>query len=81
MRSAEYTAGQQAKRSGLTQDDNPYLAAPNKVGIRRPTNEQAAADWAVGFRDETAAIYERKHGPVPELRNFVRRVRCSGRDR
>jgi hypothetical protein len=72
---AAYALGREARRAGKPRDSNPYLGEPGRAGIRRYTDEAAGSAWAVGFRDENDAI----HGPVPELRNFVRRVRGSGR--
>src|SRR4051794_27409429 len=45
--SAEYQAGQQAFRSGKTQEDNPYLGQLSKAGIRRFSDEEKGTDWTV----------------------------------
>lgn len=76
-KSPAYTAGRQAKRDGLSWEANPYLGEPGRAGIRRYTDEASGTDWSLGYRDEA----DEQAGPAPQLRNFVRRVRCSGRDR
>jgi len=73
--STAYLQGGTAFRQKATQEDNPYLGAPGRAGVRRYKDEQAGTDWALGFRDAKQAEHLKKHGPPAQLGDFVRRYR------
>lgn len=75
MTSPAYEAGREARRAGLAREANPYTATVRvtKLGTPVYADPESHGAWACGYRDEGEAIRFAKHGPIPQLGDFVQR--------